>query len=341
MRIAIVTDAWAPQVNGVVRTLAAVRDELIAVGHEVLVLSPDRFLSVPCPTYPEIRLAFARSAAVGRMLTRFAPDAIHLATEGPVCLAARNWCLARGFPFTSAYHTRFPDYVSHRTGADPGWIWRYLRWFHAPAQTVLVSTPSLARELADHGLTETRLWGRGVDFSVFGSDGARDPAIAGLPGPILLYVGRVAVEKNIEAFLSIDHPGSKVVIGDGPERASLARRFPHGHFLGARSGQQLAAAYRAADVLVFPSRTDTFGLVMVESLACGTPIAAYPVNGPLDVLDERVASMTADLGNAVARALTRDRRICAAYAARFSWPGSARQFIQALAPLPEGNRMAA
>ncbi len=341
MRVAIVTDAWVPQVNGVVRTLTAVRDELLALGHEVLILSPDRFLSVPCPTYPEIRLAFARSAAVGRMLERFAPDAIHLATEGPVCLAARNWCLARRFAFTSAYHTRFPDYVSQRTGADPSWIWRYIRWFHRPAHAVLVSTPSVARELAGHGLPDVRLWGRGIDFSVFGSDGPRDPAIAALPGPILLYVGRIAVEKNIEAFLSLDHPGSKVVIGDGPARASLARRYPRAHFLGARSGHDLAAAYRAGNVLVFPSRTDTFGLVMIEALACGTPVAAYPVDGPLDVLDARVASMADDLGEAVAAALTRDRTVCAAYSARFSWPASTRQFVQALVPLSRPHRMAA
>ena len=341
MRIAIVTDAWAPQVNGVVRTLSAIRGELLALGHEVMILSPDRFLSVPCPTYPEIRLAFARSAAVGRMLKRFAPDAIHLATEGPVCLAARNWCLARGLAFTSAFHTRFPDYVSQRTGADPSWIWRYIRWFHRPAQTVLVSTPSVARELAAHGLPDVRLWGRGVDFSIFGSDGPRHPRMAALPGPVLLYVGRIAVEKNIEAFLSLDHPGSKVVIGGGPALPSLARRYPQAHFMGACSGFELAAAYRTGDVLVFPSRTDTFGLVMIEALACGTPVAAFPVDGPLDVLDARVASMADDLREAVAVALTRDRVTCAAYSARFSWPASTKQFVQALVPLSLPHRMAA
>jgi glycosyltransferase involved in cell wall biosynthesis len=333
MRIAIVTDAWSPQVNGVVRTLQAVRAELESMGHVVLVVSPERFASMPCPTYPEIRLAFARSAAVGRMLAKFGADAIHLATEGPVCLAARNWCLARAIPFTTAYHTQFPDYIAARTGANPEWIWRYIRWFHAPAQAILASTPSVEATLAAHGLPQARAWGRGVDFSLFGMDGARDPAFAGLPGPVMLYVGRVAVEKNIEAFLSCDHPGSKIIVGDGPARVSLAKRFPRVSFLGQRSGLELAAAYRAADVLVFPSRTDTFGLVMIEALACGTPVAAYPVTGPLDVLDARVAAMDEDLDVAIAAALTRDRVTCAAYAGRFSWAASARQFLNALVPL--------
>jgi glycosyltransferase involved in cell wall biosynthesis len=340
MRIAIVTDAWSPQVNGVVRTLQAVQCELESIGHEVLVVSPERFASMPCPTYPEIRLAFARSGAVGTMLATFGADAIHLATEGPVCLAARSWCLARAIPFTSAYHTQFPEYVAARTGANPDWIWRYIRWFHRPAQSILVSTPSVAATLAQQGLLQVREWGRGVDFAQFGLDGGRDPQMAALPGPVMLYVGRVAVEKNIEAFLSSARPGTKVVVGDGPARASLARRFPDAVFLGQRSGLDLAAAYRTADVLVFPSRTDTFGLVMIEALACGTPVAAYPVTGPVDVLDDRVGAMDDDLDVAISRALTRDRVTCAAYAARYNWPASARQFLHALVPLDRA-RMAA
>lgn len=333
MRIAIVTDAWTPQINGVVRTLQAVTRELEAIGHDVLVIAPDRFVSVPCPTYPEIRLALASTAAVARLVDDFGPDAIHLATEGPVCLAARKHCLANKLPFTTAYHTQFPDYVAARTGANPDWIWRYIRWFHAPAQAILAATPSIARTLNQHGLAQVRAWGRGVDFSLFGMAGARDPEIAALPGPVQLYVGRVAVEKNLEAFLSSARPGSKVVIGEGPARAALERRFPDAHFLGTRSGTALAAAYRAADVLVFPSRTDTFGLVMIEALACGTPVAAYPVTGPIDVLDERVGAMNADLDTAIAQALTRERVACAAYAGRFSWPASARQFLAALVPI--------
>jgi glycosyltransferase involved in cell wall biosynthesis len=333
MRIAIATDAWSPQVNGVVRTLQTVRRQLEAMGHEVLVVSPDLFRSVPCPTYPEIRLAFARTAAVGTMLARFGPDAIHLATEGPVCLAARRWCRARGLPFTTAYHTQFPDYVAARTGADPEWIWRYIRWFHAPAQAILASTPSIAASLRAHGLDQVKPWGRGVDAALFGPDGPRDPVMAALPGPVQLYVGRVAVEKNIEAFLDADHPGSKVVVGDGPARAALARRYPHAHFLGPRSGADLAACYRAADVFVFPSRTDTFGLVMIEALASGVPVAAYPVTGPIDVLDPSVAVMDERLDVAIAGALTRPRAACLAHAARFTWAESARQFLAALAPV--------
>ena len=340
MRIAIVTDAWSPQINGVVRTLNSVRGELESMGHQVLIVSPEQFASMPCPTYPEIRLAFARSGAVGRLLESFGADAIHLATEGPVCLAARTWCLARGLPFTSAYHTQFPDYIAARTGANPDWIWRYIRWFHRPAESILVSTPSVAATLVRQGLHQVREWGRGVDFAQFGFDGARDPEMAALPGPIQLYVGRVAVEKNIEAFLSCPHPGSKVVVGDGPARAALARRFPDAVFLGQRSGADLAAAYRTADVLVFPSRTDTFGLVMIEALACGTPVAAYPVTGPIDVLDARVGAMDEDLDRAIAAALTRAPVTCAAFAARFSWPASARQFLHALVPL-ERKRLAA
>ena len=337
MRIAIVTDAWTPQINGVVRTLHAVTRELQAQGHEVLVIAPDSFVSMPCPTYPEIRLALARSAVVGRRIEAFGAEAIHLATEGPICLAARKYCLTRGLPFTTAYHTQFPDYVAVRTGANPAWVWRYIRWFHAPARAVLASTPSVAATLRDHGIANIRPWGRGVDFATFGSAGARDPFMAGLPGPVQLYVGRVAAEKNIEAFLSSSHPGSKVVVGDGPARAALERRFPEAHFLGARRGHELAAAYRSADVLVFPSRTDTFGLVMAEALACGTPVAAYPVAGPIDVIDARVGAMDDDIDVAIAAALTRDRRLCAAYAARFSWPASARQFLDALVPLARAD----
>jgi glycosyltransferase involved in cell wall biosynthesis len=337
MRIAIVTDAWSPQVNGVVRTLQSVRRELEATGHEVRVISPDLFRSIPCPTYPEIRLAFAGKAGVARILESFVPDAIHLATEGPLCLAARNWCMGHGLPFTTAYHTQFPDYVAARTGFDPAWVWRYIRWFHGPARAILASTPTVEKALADHGLTQVRAWGRGIDFSTFGSGGAVDPTMAALPGPVMLYVGRVAVEKNLAAFLDCDHPGSKVVVGDGPARAALERRYPDAHFLGKRSGHELAAAYRTADVLVFPSRTDTFGLVMIEALACGTPVAAFPVQGPLDVLDARVGAMDEDLKRAIADALTRDRAACAAYAARFSWSVSAQQFARALVPITWSN----
>lgn len=345
MRIAVATDAWSPQVNGVVRTLQAVRGELERQGHEVLIVSPDLFYSMPCPTYPEIRLAFARTAAVGRMLADFAPNAIHLATEGPVCLAARRWCVARGFPFTTAYHTQFPDYVSARTGVNPAWIWRYIRWFHWPAQSILASTPSIAETLRAHGLTHVRHWGRGVDLATFGPGLAPHPAMRAArergEGPVQLYVGRVAVEKNIEAFLTGRYPGTKVVVGDGPARPALTARFPDALFLGPLFGADLAAAYAAADVFVFPSRTDTFGLVMIEALACGTPVAAFPVTGPVDVLTPAVGAMHEDLDIAIAAALTRDRRACAAYGQGFTWEASARQFLGALVPIEHREMLAA
>ncbi|MBW8842573.1 MAG: glycosyltransferase family 1 protein [Sphingomonadales bacterium] len=344
MRIAIVTDAWSPQVNGVVRTLQSVRNELTAQGHDVLIVSPDLFYSMPCPTYPEIRLAFASTGSVGRMLEDFSPQAIHLATEGPVCLAARRWCLARDFPFTTAYHTQFPDYVAARTGVNPEWVWRYIRWFHSPAQSILASTASIADTLKAHGLTQIRHWGRGVDLSTFG-DPVPDPAIRALArdgkGPIQLYVGRVAIEKNIEAFLTATHPGTKVIVGDGPALASLKAKYPDAHFLGPKFGSDLAAAYAAADVFVFPSKTDTFGLVMIEALACGTPVAAYPVTGPVDVLTPETGAMHDDLDQAIAEALTRDRVACRAYGQGFTWAKSAYQFLHALVPVGGDEALAA
>lgn len=344
MRIAIVTDAWSPQVNGVVRTLQSVRDELVRQEHEVLIVSPDLFYSMPCPTYPEIRLAFASTGSVGRMLEEFSPQAIHLATEGPVCLAARRWCLARDFPFTTAYHTQFPDYVAARTGVNPEWVWRYIRWFHSPAQSILASTASIADTLKAHGLTQIRHWGRGVDLSTFG-DPVPDPAIRALAqdgkGPIQLYVGRVAIEKNIEAFLTATHPGTKVIVGDGPALASLRAKYPDAHFLGPKFGADLAAAYAAADVFVFPSKTDTFGLVMIEALACGTPVAAYPVTGPIDVLTPETGAMHDDLDQAIAQALTRDRAACRVYGQGFTWAKSAYQFLHALVPVGGDEALAA
>lgn len=333
MRIAIVTDAWEPQVNGVVRTLKSVRAVLEAQGHHVSVISPDLFYSLPCPTYPEIRLAMVRTATVGAMIDDFAPDAIHLATEGPVCVAARRWCLRHGYPFTTAYHTQFPDYVSARSGVPAEWIWHYIRWFHAPARAVLASTPSIRRTLEEHGLTRVRHWGRGVDLTRFHPGVVPHPALAGLAGPVQLYVGRVAVEKNLEAFLRTGVPGTRVVVGDGPARAQLEAAYPDAVFLGARFGDELAQCYAGADVFVFPSRTDTFGLVMIEALACGTPVAAYPVTGPVDVLTPETGAMDETLDTAIAAALTRDRAACAAYGRGFTWEASAQQFIDALVPI--------
>ncbi len=341
MRIAIVTDAWTPQVNGVVRTLTATRRELEAMGHDVLVVSPDLYPSIPCPTYPEIRLAVARAAWVGERLRDFAPDAVHLSTEGPLCLAARRWCLRNGWHFTSAYHTQFPDYFAARTGIDASWVWPYFRWFHAASQAVLVSTPSVRAILAEHGIAHSAHWSRGVDLTAFSPEAPAHPAFADLERPIQLFVGRVAIEKNIEAFLACTHPGTKVVVGDGPARALLAAQHLDTVFLGALSGAELAGAYAGADVFVFPSRTDTFGLVMIEALASGTAVAAYPVSGPIDIITPATGALDEDLDTAIAAALTRDPADCALYGRSFTWEASARQFLSALVPAREDLAVAA
>ncbi|MFD1107276.1 glycosyltransferase family 4 protein [Sphingobium olei] len=330
MRIAIVTDAWTPQVNGVVRTLQTTRAELERMGHVVEVISPDLYGSIPCPTYPEIRLALVRAGVIGQAIAAFRPDAVHLATEGPLCLAARRWCLRGGVPFTTAYHTHFPDYVAQRTGLPATWFWRYIRWFHGPAQAVLVSTRSVRDQLRAHGVANVRPWGRGVDLAAFTPDAPPLQAFADLPRPIMLYVGRVAVEKNLEAFLSADHPGTKMVVGDGPARATLERAHPDARFLGPLFGADLAGAYAGADVFVFPSRTDTFGLVMIEALACGTPVAAFPVTGPVDIVTPETGALADDLAQAIAAALTKDRSTCAGYGRSFSWDRSAREFLSGL-----------
>ncbi|UVO54641.1 glycosyltransferase family 1 protein [Sphingomonas sp. SUN039] len=332
MRIAIVTDAWEPQVNGVVRTLKATKAELEAKGHEVLVVSPDLYPNLPCPTYPEIRLALTRAAWVGGRLAAFAPDAVHLSTEGPLCLAARRWLVRQGWAFTTAYHTQFPDYFAARTGIDAEWVWPYFRWFHAASSAVLVSTPSVRDGLRGHGIGHSMHWSRGVDLDAFSTDASPHPAFASLPRPIQLYVGRVAIEKNIEAFLASSHPGTKVVVGDGPARAMLAAQYPDAVFLGALSGEELAGSYAGADVFVFPSRTDTFGLVMIEALVSGTPVAAFPVSGPIDIVTPATGALDESLDAAITAALTRDRGDCAYYGRTYTWGASAAQFVSALVP---------
>jgi len=333
MRIALVTDAWAPQVNGVVRTLTETTRELRRRGHEVEVTSPDLFRSLPCPTYPEIRLALGAGRAVGRRLSALAPDAVHIATEGPLGWAARGWCRRQRRPFTTAYHTQFPDYLARRTGLPASLFWPYIRRFHRPAARIMVATQTIREQLRAQGLTQVVEWSRGVDLASFSPDLAPPDLFFTLPRPIQLYVGRIAVEKNIEAFLANTHPGSKVVVGGGPETARLRASFPEAHFLGALSGQPLAACFAGADVFVFPSRTDTFGLVMIEALACGTPVAAYPVAGPLDVLSPTSGAMDEVLELAIARALTLSRADCLARGRSFSWEASADQFLDALVPL--------
>jgi glycosyltransferase involved in cell wall biosynthesis len=333
--IAIVTDAWHPQTNGVVRTLSTTCEVLRRWGHDVTVISPEAYPSVPAPTYPEIRLALTWPGAVGRRLAAIRPDAVHIATEGPLGFAARRYCMARKVPFTTAYHTQFPDYLSRRTGLPASLFWPYIRWFHRPAQRTMVATATIRAQLREQGLTRLSHWGRGVDLACFSPCAPPPPEYVGIEGPILLYVGRVAVEKNIEAFLACDYPGTKVVVGDGPARAALEAKFPAAHFLGKRAGHKLAGCYAGADVFVFPSRTDTFGLVMIEALACGVPVAGFPVPGPLDIVTDRVGAMSDDLARAIDAARYCERAVCAAYGASFSWEAATRQFLNGLVALEE------
>jgi len=345
VRIVIATDAWHPQVNGVVRTLATTADRLARRGHRVEIVSPDRFRTVPLPSYPEIRLALGCGRGVAAAIERFAPDAIHIATEGPVGWAARRWCLDTGRAFSTSFHTHFPDYLAMRTGLPPGWFWPPIRRFHARAETILVATHRLARDLADRGLSQTRRWSRGVDTDLFRPGGPPSPLMSGLPRPIQLYVGRIAVEKNLEAFLACATPGSKVIVGEGPARARLMAAHPAAHFPGALTGEALASAYASADVFVFPSLTDTFGLVVIEALASGVPVAAFPVPGPLDILGEdgcgqggmAIGALDADLSAAIRRALRCRRDACVAEARRYGWEACTDQFLAGLSPAVPGE----
>lgn len=328
MRILIVSDAWAPQVNGVVTSLQALVSELRAMGHLVKLLSPQDFRRLPCPSYAEIPLAWDLWR-VGPAIREFRPDCVHLATEGPLGWAARRWLKRRGLAFSSAIHTRFPEYVHTRWPRIPlRWGYAYLRRFHRPSQAVLVSTERLREEFAGHGLRHLRLWHKGVDTALFRAR----PREAG--EPVFLYVGRLAAEKNLRAFLELELPGRKRLVGDGPQRAELQCDYPQAQFLGYLSGEALAAQFAAASVLVFPSRTDTLGLVMLEALACGTPVAAFPVAGPLDVLQASVTGvMDEDLAQACRAALQLDRATCAEQAARQSWRASALEFLASQALL--------
>ena len=336
-RLLIVTDTWKPHVNGVVRTLDALAAPLASLGCAVSVIEPGQFRSLPMPSYPELRLGLVTRRQMRRAMLATRPDSVHIATEGPLGWAARAACQTLGWPFTTAFHTRFPDYVHARTGVPRAWTWAVLRRFHRRSAAVLAATDALAAELTGRGFGHVVRWGRGVDLATFRPD-PRHP-YDGLPRPVFLHVGRVAVEKNIEAFLALDLPGSKVVIGDGPARAALQRRFPDTHFLGALPHGALAPYYAGADALVFPSLTDTFGLVLLEALACGTPVAAYPSPGLLEILGGApVGSTDRDLGAACMAALARDRAACRRFAEGASWAACARAFLAHMVPLPSGAR---
>lgn len=331
MKLALVTDAWLPQVNGVVRTLGNTIREIEAAGHQVTVISPADFRTVPCPTYPEIRLALFAGRAVCRRLTALEPDAVHVATEGPLGLAARNWCVRSRQPFTTAYHTRFPEYLRARAPVPLPAGYAAARWFHGRATRTLVTTPSMQRQLEERGFRNLHLWGRGVDTELFRP---RGKDFLDLPRPIWLYFGRVAVEKGIGDFLDLDLPGTKLVVGDGPACDQLRRRYPRTVFAGYRHGEDLAAHVSASDVFVFPSRTDTFGLVLLEAMACGVPAAAYPVTGPIDVVRHGVTGVLHEnLRTAALAALTLDPAACRQHALAHSWEASTRQFLSALVPL--------
>ena len=326
-RILIVTDAWQPQVNGVVRTLSTLANELRGMGHVVEVIGPDRFRTVPCPTYPDIALSLLPRRRLIRMIEAFAPEALHIATEGPLGLAARSWAKREGYSFTTAFHTRFAEYIKARTGFPVRPIYAWMRRFHRAAEGTMVATASLRAELTARGFHNVLPWTRGVDLSLFKPEPRED---WGLPRPVFLYVGRVAVEKNIGAFLDLDLPGSKVVVGGGPALDGLQRDYPSVHFTGPRFGEALARAYAGADVFVFPSLTDTFGLVLLEALACGTPVAAFPVTGPKDVLADasgNIGAVNADLRLAALEALHADRAACRAHAESYSWRACAEMFL--------------
>ena len=338
MRLALATDAWSPQTNGVVTTLKATIDTLTRMGHEVRVISPNGMFSIPAPSYPEIRLALWPGPHILREMRAFRPHAIHIATEGPLGLAVWRYCRHRRVPFTTSYHTRYPEYLRARWPIPVDVSYAWLRRFHGAATRSFVSSGSLNRQLSEKGFQHLHLWRRGVDLTRF-HPRPPHPEVADLPRPIMAYCGRLAVEKNIDAFLNLKMPGTKLVIGDGPQRAALAARHPDVKFAGYRYGDELASMVGSADVLVFPSLTDTFGLAMIEALACGVPVAAFPVPGPIDVIEQGVTGVLhEDLAVAVRSALQLDRRVCAQHAAEFTWEAATTQFLAGLEPIPQALR---
>lgn len=324
MRVLVATDAWRPQVNGVVRTYERLNEELRGIGAELAIISPNEFRSVPCPTYPEIRLALPGYQYLIERVQCIDPDAVHIATEGPVGWMMRNYCLRRSIPFTTSFHTRFPDYLKSRFGIPTSWTFAGQRAFHNAGAGIMVASRSLSEELTARGFERVMPWTRGVDASQFHP---RPTRLFG-DGPVFLYVGRVAVEKNIEAFLDLDLPGKKVVVGTGPLLETLRTRYPNVIFTGKKIGDELGECYASADVFCFPSRTDTFGIVLIEAMASGLPVAAYPVTGPRDIITDGVSgSLSGDLRTACLAALNLSRDAAVAEAAHYSWDNAARLFV--------------
>jgi len=324
MRILIATDAWRPQVNGVVSTLEQMTKAASEFGATFEFLTPQGMLTAPVPTYPDIRVAITSPWRISRRIEEAAPDHIHIATEGPIGFLTRRHCLKQRRPFTTSYHTRFPEYIAARTGLPERLAYAGLRRFHKPSAAVMAPTPSIVADLSRRGFARVRLWSRGVDHDLYRP---REGRVFELPRPVFLYVGRVAVEKNLEALLGLDLPGSTVIVGDGPARASLERRYARAHFLGARYGEALAQTYASADVFVFPSRTDTFGIVLLEAMASGLPVAAFPVPGPVDVVGPTAGALDEDLRAACLKALTIPREAARAHSLKYTWRESARQFL--------------
>jgi 1,2-diacylglycerol 3-alpha-glucosyltransferase/glucuronosyltransferase len=325
MKILVATDAWRPQVNGVVRTYERLREEAAPLDAEIIFLTPGEFTTVPCPTYPEIRLSLPGYGYIGRRMREIEPDAVHIATEGPLGWMTRSHCLRKGIPFTTSFHTRFPDYISSRFYLPESWVWSVLRPFHNAGAGIMVATPSLAHELEERGFQRIMAWTRGVDTELFAPRPVRR---FGDHEPVFLYVGRVAIEKNIDAFLNADLPGKKVVVGDGPQLQELKQRFPEVTFTGKRTGEDLAECYASADVFVMPSRTETFGIVILEAMASGLPVAAYPVTGPIDLIAPgKTGIMSEDLAQAAKDALQLSRDGVREKALEYSWEAAARLFV--------------
>lgn len=333
MKILLITDGWYPQMSGVVRTFSSIIKELNKKGHSTEVIHPNLFPTIPCPTYPEIRLAIWPGRRISLAIREYKPDAIHIVIEGPLGLAARHYCRRKKIPFTSSYTTKFPEYIHARFHIPEHITYNLLRWFHAPSSALMVSTTTLKNDLDNRGFKNTVLWTRGVDVELFRP---RSKAFIKDPRPISMYVGRVAIEKNIEAFLNLNVPGTKYVVGGGPQLEELMVKYPEVVFVGMKYGEELAMYYASADVFVFPSLTDTFGLVMLEALASGVPIAAYPVTGPLDLFRESdVGVLDEDLSRAVGEALSITPQKCRDFALGYSWEHVTDMFLSYLAQIPE------